>query len=118
MARIRKTHVKLSPEKIRSLKALARRIDARDSVDIVARGREAFAHHQEIMGVVQALKTERLRRGLSLTDMAAQTGIAKPNLSRLENVARTTPRLDTLRRYAQALGLDIKVELIEVEPGC
>ena len=41
-------------------------------------------------------------RGLTLEALAAKSGIAKPNLSRLEN-DKVTPTFDTLRTIAAAL---------------
>ena len=61
--------------------------------------------------IVRSLKARRLSEGMSLTDIVRKSGIAKPNLSRLENSDRVVPTLDTLDRYAQAVGMTIHVEL-------
>ena len=50
------------------------------------------------------LKAERVRQGLSLSDIQERTGIDPPNLSRLENDAGANPTVTTLTRYAEALG--------------
>jgi len=42
--------------------------------------------------------------GLPLADVSARCGIDPPALSRLENGHPPNPTLDTLRRYAVALG--------------
>lgn len=56
--------------------------------------------------VGENLRAERTTRGLSLRDLAAVSGIAAPNLSNFEN-GRTTPRLETLGRLAEALGVTV-----------
>jgi transcriptional regulator with XRE-family HTH domain len=66
-----------------------------------------------VRSIVDALKARRQRRGLSLADLARLTGIAKPNLSRLENSIHSTPTLDTLERYARALGMTVRIELAD-----
>jgi transcriptional regulator with XRE-family HTH domain len=57
--------------------------------------------------LIQRLKHERLRRGLSLADVARVTGQARSAISRLENGLYTNPTLDTVYRYASALGMRI-----------
>ena len=54
--------------------------------------------------IVNALRRARLRQGLTLEDLARMTGIAAPNLSRLEQ-GRVDARLSTITRVARALGL-------------
>jgi DNA-binding XRE family transcriptional regulator len=103
---------KLTAEKVAAMKALANRIDAEEGVDIRRRARAAFARHARLLEIVRKLKDERERRGMTLAELSLKTGIAKPNLSRLENSTRTMPTLDTLSRYAQALGKQIRVELV------
>jgi transcriptional regulator with XRE-family HTH domain len=58
----------------------------------------------ELRRVLHALRSERQRQGLSLADVAARSGIDKAALSRLETGKQINPTIDTLWRYAQALG--------------
>jgi len=53
-------------------------------------------------GVGGRIREIRKARGLTLDALAAKCGIAKPNLSRLEN-DKVTPTFDTLRTIAAAL---------------
>ena len=62
------------------------------------------------------LKAERLRQGLSLSDVEARTGIERPNLSRLENEAKANPTVSTLTRYAEALGKKLLIVLADHQP--
>jgi predicted transcriptional regulator len=91
---------------------LAQHIDSQEGQDIRARGRAVFRRHHTVREMVSKLRNRRLELGLSLADVAARTGIAKPNLSRLENNPRTSPTLESLHRYATALGMKVRVELV------
>lgn len=50
------------------------------------------------------LKKAREAAGLSLADVAERSGIDKAALSRLENGVHDNPTVETLMRYAAALG--------------
>ncbi|MCL2649251.1 MAG: helix-turn-helix domain-containing protein [Phycisphaerales bacterium] len=101
----------LSAAKIKAYKKLAERIDAEEQEEIKALGRAFFKCHDIARQTVQSLKAKRLEIGMNLTELSFRTGIAKSNLSRLENNERFSPTLETLHRYAQALGLHMRVEL-------
>jgi ribosome-binding protein aMBF1 (putative translation factor) len=53
---------------------------------------------------VMSLRRERERLGLSLNDVAERAEIDKGALSRLENGQQLNPTVNTLARYARALG--------------
>src|SRR5260370_1867544 len=53
---------------------------------------------------IQSLKVSREAAGLTLADVSARCGIDQPALSRLENGHTPNPTLDTLWRYAAAVG--------------
>ncbi len=53
---------------------------------------------------MHALKAERERRGLSLSDVSKRSGIDPAAISRLENGKQANPTIDTILRYADALG--------------
>jgi DNA-binding XRE family transcriptional regulator len=53
---------------------------------------------------VDALKKARLEAGLSLSQLATRGGLDKATLSRLEAGRHINPTIDTLSRYAMALG--------------
>lgn len=105
----------LSARKISALKQLARKIDASEGNAIRSRGRAIFQRHESLRAMVRALREERRRRGLSLSEISARTGIAKPNLSRLENSEQISPTLDTLERYARAVGMTVRAELVAAD---
>ena len=91
-------------------------IDA-EKDEILAEGRRHKAAHDaavdRLRAVMQLLHAERTRQGLSLADMQARTGIARSALSRLETDADANPTLTTITRYAEALGKDLQILLID-----
>lgn len=113
MASARKASRRLSKRKIKNLKALARKIDRDESASIRSSAQVAFARHQQMRSIVESLKARRLQLRISLATIARRSGIATPNLSRLENAIHAAPTLDTLERYAQAIGMAIRVELTD-----
>jgi len=62
---------------------------------------------------VADLKTSREALGLSLADIKVSTGIEKSNLSRSENDPPANPTIDTLCRYAKAVGKEIVIMLVD-----
>ena len=67
--------------------------------------------------VVAALRAERERKGLSLADMNERTGIDRAALSRLENNEEANPTINTLERYAAAVGKQMIVLLADTPVG-
>jgi DNA-binding Xre family transcriptional regulator len=66
--------------------------------------------------VLKILREERQRQGLSLADINARSGIDRGTLSKLENEEDPNVTMNTLMRYAQALGKVILVQLAEEVP--
>jgi DNA-binding XRE family transcriptional regulator len=66
---------------------------------------------------IALLKSERLKKGLSLADMKERTGIERSTLSRLENDVAANPTIDTLTKYADAVGKKVLVVLADVDAG-
>jgi ribosome-binding protein aMBF1 (putative translation factor) len=64
---------------------------------------------------IMSLRHERERQGLSLSDIAERADIDKAALSRLENGQQLNPTVNTLARYASALGATLKLALGEPE---
>ena len=67
----------------------------------------------QLRALVAKLKKARAKAGLSLADLAKQTGMAKAALSRLENHANQNPSFQTILRYAFALGKDLEFRLVD-----
>src|SRR4029453_14721721 len=60
---------------------------------------EAMQRGVPIQHTLVFLKSEGFKKGLSLADMKARTGIERSTLSRLENDAEANPTVDTLTKY-------------------
>lgn len=73
--------------------------------------RQAAPASVDLKDVMSALKQARTARGLTLADITQTTGIATPNLSNLENAGDANPTVQTLLRYASALGKTIRIVL-------
>lgn len=58
----------------------------------------------------RSIACRRRKLGLTLDELAEQTGISKANLSRLETGFTKNPTLETLRRVGEALGLVLLVD--------
>jgi len=58
----------------------------------------------DVQRALQSLKRERQGCGLSITDVARQSGLDRAVVSRLENGKLDNPTVTTLMRYAAALG--------------
>ena len=61
----------------------------------------------EIQRALQELKRQRENARLSLADVSKRSGIDRAAISRLENGLQPNPKLDTLCRYAAAIGKQI-----------
>ena len=73
-----------------------------DAAEVVPQG-----EYLELRAMLCTLKKHRERQGLSLTDVANRSGMDRAAISRLENGVYLNPTVDTLHRYAQAVGADI-----------
>ena len=61
--------------------------------------------------VLQALRQERERQGLSLADLNERMGIDRGSLSKLENDEDPNVTMNTLLRYAEAIGKTLTVQI-------
>ncbi len=85
--------------------------------ELIARGRRAKERHDRLREAVGALKATREALGLTLADIKARTGIEKGNLSRLENAPNPNPTIETLTRYADAVGKELVITLVDKAQG-
>jgi DNA-binding phage protein len=107
----RKPHPSLTPQRIAELSDLARKIDREEGPEIKAMARAVFLRHETIRDLIAALKRARVAKHLGLEEVGEKSGIGKANLSRLENHPAPNPTLDTLLRYADAVGVSLRVNL-------
>ena len=62
----------------------------------------------------QMLKA-RARAGLTQAAVAERMGTTKSAISRLESAGKHAPSLETLKRYAQAVGCELQVRLVKLK---
>jgi DNA-binding XRE family transcriptional regulator len=76
--------------------------------ELIASGEGAnfdlHGEYRELRPFVQEIKRAREAAGLTLAEVSRRCGIDQPALSRLENGHNKNPTLDTLWRYAAAVG--------------
>ena len=70
--------------------------------------------HFPAQELLRQLKASREAARLTLADLSARCGIDQPALSRLENGHTPNPTLDTLWRYAAALGKRLVLSTADV----
>jgi transcriptional regulator with XRE-family HTH domain len=66
-----------------------------------------------LLELLAALRRQRERLGLSLSEVSRRSGIDTGDLSRLENGKIHDPRSSTLSRYASALGKRLSWSLVD-----
>jgi len=113
---VRRSSKSLPKDRVQSLAREAARFDREEGESIRRKGRAALARHEHLRDIVRVLRAERRRLGLSLADVGTRSGIGKANLSRLENDPHPNPTMDTILRYADALGCAVHVVLDEPDP--
>ena len=69
-----------------------------------------------LMRALSELKAARTSASLSLADVAEKSGIDKAALSRLENGVHDNPTVETLMRYATAIGTRLTWKLEDLAP--
>jgi transcriptional regulator with XRE-family HTH domain len=70
---------------------------------------DSCEHGSELRSLIARLKRERIRKELSLGDIARLTRVARSAISRLESGEYVNPTLHTVYRYARALGWHIRL---------
>ncbi len=62
--------------------------------------------------LIDEMLKARVRAGLTQDAVADRMGTTKSAVSRLEAIGKHSPSLATLKRYAEAVGCDIRVKLV------
>jgi DNA-binding Xre family transcriptional regulator len=114
---------KRTPDELAELRAERERFgqarpgldDLIDSGEVDPADVSTMGNYLDLLDVVTALRHERERLGLSLTDVAARSGIERSAISKLETGKVMNPTVSTLQRYAEALHQRITWNLRPVE---
>jgi predicted transcriptional regulator len=81
--------------------------------DLIARHHERTAALDAVEALVKQLKAAREEKGLSLADLTELTGMDRSAISKLETGQRSNPTVETLVRYAEAVGKRLLVSLAD-----
>jgi DNA-binding XRE family transcriptional regulator len=86
---------------------------AEELPELVARHHEREAAEEVLHELLSELKSAREAQGMSLADVTKRTGMDRSALSKLETGQRPNPTLETLMRYAEAVGKRVVVSLAD-----
>jgi predicted transcriptional regulator len=103
---------RLTPEEAAVYRKVRQQI-AEELPDILARRGERQASFDQLAAVLAQLRSAREEQGLSLSELTERTGMDRSALSKLETGRRPNPTLETLIRYAEAVGKRLVVSLAD-----
>jgi DNA-binding Xre family transcriptional regulator len=103
---------RLTKEEAAKYKAIREQV-AEELPDLVARHHQRTAALDQLQTLLTELKAARGAKGLSLSDLTDLTGMDRSALSKLETGQRANPTVETLVRYAEAVGKRLVVSLAD-----
>ena len=104
---------RLSPEEAAEYREIREKV-AEELPELIARHEERMVALDQVADLVHQLKAAREEKGLSLSDLTRLTGMDRSALSKLETGQRLNPTIETLVRYAEAVGKRLVVALGDV----
>jgi DNA-binding XRE family transcriptional regulator len=99
---------RLTPGEAAKYNSIRAQVDADRSVLL-----QQLNAEEAIRILLAELRTAREQAGLSLADIHDRTGMDRSALSKLETGGRDNPTLQTLIRYADALGKSLLVQVVD-----
>src|SRR5438045_6919032 len=105
---------RLTPEETARYKTIREQVAA-ELPDLIARHHERMATLDQLQELLSQLKAAREAKGLSLADLTEVTGMDRSALSTLETGQRANPTVETLVRYAEAVGKRLVVALADAQ---
>ena len=103
---------RLTPEEAAKYKAVREQV-AEELPELIARHHDRMASLDQLEKLFTQLKAAREAKGLSLADLTELTGMDRSALSKLETGHRANPTVETLVRYAEAVGKRLIVSLAD-----
>ena len=103
---------RLTPEEAAKYKAVREQV-AKELPQLIERHDQRMAALDQLQELLAQLKAAREAKGLSLADMTERTGMDSSALSKLETGQRSNPTIETLVRYADAVGKRLVVSLTD-----
>lgn len=86
---------------------------AQELPELIERHNERMALADQLQELLVQLKAAREEKGMSLADVTERTGMDRSAVSKLETGQRPNPTIETLARYAEAVGKRLVVSLAE-----
>ncbi len=106
---------KLTPKEATRYKKLRDRADA-EAPDVRRQWRQYLAERIALADTFERLKEIREKQGKSLADMEELTGMDRSAISKLENGRRENFSIETMLRYADAVGAKLELTIRETKP--
>jgi DNA-binding XRE family transcriptional regulator len=103
---------RLTPEEAAKYQEIREQI-SQELPDLIARHHERMATLDQVHELLLQLKAAREAKGLSLAELTELTGMDRSALSKLETGRRPNPTVETLVRYAEAVGKRLVVSLAD-----
>jgi DNA-binding XRE family transcriptional regulator len=103
---------RLTPEEAPKYREIRERV-AGELPELIARHHERMASLDQLHELLLQLKAAREAKGLSLADVTDLTGMDRSAISKLETGQRANPTVETLVRYAEAVGKRLVVSLAD-----
>lgn len=114
---VRRVRRPLTDDERRRIAETRATIEGEEKDEIVALAKRFRAARRQGLAILhdalRLLARERQDQGVSLQTLSERTGIAKGNLSRLENDDEANPTLATIATLADALGKDVLIVLAD-----
>lgn len=111
MKRITRTR-RLTPEEAAQTRAIREQV-AEELPNLITRHHQRMATLDQLRELLSQLKAAREAKGLSLADLTDLTGMDRSALSKLETGQRANPTVETLVRYAEAVGKHLVISLAD-----
>ena len=83
--------------------------------DLISRHHDRVAAYEQFAELLQQLRAAREQQGLSLAELTELTGMDRSARSKPETGQRPNPTLETLIRYAEAVGKRLVVSLADAD---
>ena len=103
---------RLTPEEVAKYRKIREQIE-QEKPEINSRIRAHMAEVTDLAKIFSELRRVREQQGMSLTELQDKTGIDRASLSKLETGQRANFTLETVVRYAEAVGKHVQFVLSE-----
>jgi len=103
---------RLSAEEAEKYRKIRQQV-ADELPELVARHHDRMAAREQLDQVFEQLRCARQDKGLSLADLTRLSGMDRSAICKLETGQRPNPTVETLMRYAEAVGKRLVLTLAD-----